>query len=196
MFNPQNIKHLTFTGFIFLLPFTTHAQLIADFSADTSYGCSPLLINFSDKSTGIPTAWFWDFGNGNTSVLQNPSTVYLKPGFYTVKLIASNDTMSDTLIRNAFIIAYSPPTSNFSATPLTGCAPLPVTFTDRSSPNSSAIVTWYWDFGDGNYSNDRNPKHSYTTGGSFTVALITTDANGCNNYFSIGNYLKIYKPHS
>ncbi|OFY70655.1 MAG: hypothetical protein A3G23_07960 [Bacteroidetes bacterium RIFCSPLOWO2_12_FULL_37_12] len=104
--------------------------------------------------------------------------------------------MSDTLIRNAFIIAYSPPTSNFSATPLTGCAPLPVTFTDRSSPNSSAIVTWYWDFGDGNYSNDRNPKHSYTTGGSFTVALITTDANGCNNYFSIGNYVKVYKPHA
>jgi hypothetical protein len=48
--------------------------------------CPPYKAQFSDSSLGNPDAWFWDFGNGETSTSQNSSATYKSPGYYTVKL--------------------------------------------------------------------------------------------------------------
>ena len=67
------------------------AQLSAAFNALPSRsGCSPLVVNFFDASTGNPTQWRWDLGNGVTSLLRNPSTTYFNPGTYAVKLVVRN----------------------------------------------------------------------------------------------------------
>lgn len=61
----------------------------ASFSANPSSGSKPLLVNFTNTSTGA-TSYFWDFGNDSTSTAVNPSTVYFQNGSYNVMLIASN----------------------------------------------------------------------------------------------------------
>lgn len=53
-------------------------------------------IVFTDLSSGVPTAWLWDFGDGASSGLQNPSHVYASEGTYTVNLTASNDAGDDS----------------------------------------------------------------------------------------------------
>jgi FtsP/CotA-like multicopper oxidase with cupredoxin domain/PKD repeat protein len=60
-----------------------------DFSASPYAGQAPLTVNFSDLSTNSPTGWAWDFGDGFTSVLQNPSHTYKSVGDFTVSLITS-----------------------------------------------------------------------------------------------------------
>jgi PKD repeat protein len=63
------------------------------------------------------------------------------------------------------------PVAVFSAFPLSGVAPLSVNFTDGST---GSIDTWYWDFGDGDISSERNPTHVYEVQGTYSVSLTVT----------------------
>jgi len=65
--------------------------------------CGDDLIAFSDNSVNVPTDWLWDFGDGTTSMDQNPTHIYTQTGDYTVSLIASNDVGADTLVFEDFI---------------------------------------------------------------------------------------------
>lgn len=59
-------------------------------------GGSPQMLNFTDNSSGTPSAWLWDFGDGQTSVAQNPSNTYAAAGSYTVCLVVTDTCGSDT----------------------------------------------------------------------------------------------------
>lgn len=74
-------------------PTPTPAPLAASFS---SGGVAPLTVKFTDTSTGSPSAWTWDFGDGKTSTAQNPVNTYQAPGTYTVTLTANAGPASDT----------------------------------------------------------------------------------------------------
>jgi PKD repeat protein len=71
-------------------------QPVANFTQDVTSGQPPLSVSFTDLSTGMPTSWLWNFGDGNTSSSQNPSHNFTKSGNYLVSLTASNSTGSDT----------------------------------------------------------------------------------------------------
>ena len=135
---------------IITVGFRTAAQSpVANFTGSPLAGCSPLIVNFTDQSTGNPSSWSWDFGNGNTSSLQNPSASYFSPGTYTVKLTVTNLNGSNTLTRTQYITVYESPTINFSASPLSGCYPLHVQFTDLSTAGpGNTNVSWDWDYQD------------------------------------------------
>jgi len=136
-----------------LFSFTINAQLTANFTATPLSGCSPLIVSFTDQSTGNPTIWQWDLGNGTSSVLPNPATTYFNPGTYTVKLVIRNAAgNADSITKTQYITVNAKPTVAFSATPLTGCYPLPVQFTSQSVPGSGTISSWQWDLGDGTFS--------------------------------------------
>ena len=167
------------------------AQLSANFSASPVSGCSPIVVQFSDKSTGGPTQWIWDLGNGTTSVLQNPSATYFNPGTYSVKLIVRNGSGSDSIVKNQLITVYANPNVNLKASDSSGCFPLGVQFTDVSSAGSGAINNWSWDFGDGSSSNSSNPYHTYTSAGNFTVTLKVTNSFGCTKAFSKLRYINV-----
>ena len=62
----------------------------AAFTADPAEGNAPLTVQFTDNSTGNVTAWLWNFGDGNTSTVQNPTHTYATADTYTVTLNASN----------------------------------------------------------------------------------------------------------
>jgi len=62
---------------------------------------------------------------------------------------------------------------------LSGCESIGLNFTDQSIVNTGTITAWNWDFGDGNFSTNQNPNHSFTTSGSYMVELVATSVNGC-----------------
>lgn len=169
-----------------------YGQVTSGFTATPSSGCSPLVVSFSDASTGTPTSWLWDFGNGNTSTLQNPSATYLNPGLYDVTLIVSDAFGSDTLLLPGFITVHPDPIADFSFSAPAGCEDWTVNFTDLSSPGGGALNGWLWDFGDGTTSNQQNPTHTYTTGGTYTVSLQVFDANNCTNTMVQSNIITVF----
>lgn len=74
----------------------TSSAVTASFTASPTAGAAPLSVNFHDTSTGAPTSWLWDFGDGNKATLQNPTHQYQSAGTYTVTLTASSATSSNT----------------------------------------------------------------------------------------------------
>ncbi|WNY23342.1 hypothetical protein MmiHf6_06490 [Methanimicrococcus hongohii] len=74
---------------------------VALFDADEVQGIAPLKVRFTDQSTGDPESWYWEFGDGNTSVVQSPEYVYKRSGSYNVTLTVKNEFGSSTLLRTS-----------------------------------------------------------------------------------------------
>jgi gliding motility-associated-like protein len=164
----------------------------ANFTAAVTSGCSPLVVNFQDQSTGNPTSWFWDFGNGATATLQNPSTTYFTPGTYTVKLTVTNAQGSNTLTRTQYITVYGKPAVNFTVSDSTACFPHHAQFTDLSTASAGTVNNaWLWDLGDGSQQTQQNPLHTYTTTGNYTVTLKITNDKGCYSVVTKQAYIRI-----
>ena len=75
---------------------------IADFISDLNFSCDGE-IQFTDLSTNVPYSWYWDFGDGNNSIFQNPIHTYINNGIYDVTLISSNFYGSDTITFSQYI---------------------------------------------------------------------------------------------
>src|ERR1035437_7158253 len=121
-----------------------YSQPVADFTSDKSAGCSPISVNFTDKSTGTVTSYSWVFGNGNTSTLQNPAASYSTPGTYTVTLTVS-DGIHTPSSKSATITVYQGPEPKFTADHVKGCTPLTVKFQDGSiAHDGTTISSWLW----------------------------------------------------
>lgn len=188
------VLYLIFVLGIFI-PKQILAQVTANFSATPVSGCSPILVQFTDSSTGSPTSWSWDLGNGTLSNLQNPSTVYINPGAYTVTLTVSNGTSTDTKIITNYINAIPSPQVFFVANDSTvTCPPKTVTFTDQTVLGTSGTATYFWDFGDGTTSTQASPTHTYVNGGNYTVTLAVTNSAGCLKLKTKNNYIQVSTP--
>jgi len=151
--------------------YTAQSLLVcaADFSASPTSGSVPLAVASTDLSTGSPTSWNWDFGDGQKSTVRNPSHVYQSPGTYTVTLTVANSGGQNTMTKSGYITATtSSLTADFSAAPKRGSPPLSVTFKDQSNGQPAS---WRWNFGDGSQSTERNPVHVYRNPGNFDVTL-------------------------
>ena len=135
---------------------------VAAFNVNNNTVCAGTAVVFSDQTSGNPSTWAWNFGDGGQSSLQNPSYTYNNGGIYDVRLITSNPAGSDTLLQNALITVLE---ADFSSN--AGSSSLNVNFNDLSFGANS----WAWNFGDGNISNFQNPSHSYTAAGTYTVVL-------------------------
>ena len=161
---------------------------VANFSGSPTSGTAPLGVTFTDSSTNTPTAWSWTFGDSSTSTAQNPSHTYSSAGTYTVALTATNSYGNNTCTKSNYITATVPaPVADFSGTPTSGLKPVTVYFTD-SSTNSP--TSWSWTFGDSSTSTAQNPSHTYTSAGTYTVALTATNAGG-NNTCTKSNYITV-----
>ncbi len=146
-------------------------KLAADFSANIK--SAPLTAVFTDKSTGSPTKWVWNFGDGTSARnTQNPTHKYSTAGTYTVTLTVT-DAAGATATKSATVTVYAMPVASFSASSRSGKAPLTVTFKDTSTGSPTA---WRWSFGDGAVKASKNPIHTYSKAGSYTVKLTVTNA--------------------
>ena len=153
----------------------------AAFSASPTSGNVPLPVEFTDQSdpgSAAITAWAWDFGDGNTSDEQHPTHAYQAAGLFGVSLTVTTVAGTDTETKQDLIAVNVPPSAAFSASPLSGNAPLEVQFSDESDPGTSPITNWNWDFGDGHVSGAQHPTHTYDAVGEYDVALAVTTAAG------------------
>ncbi len=149
----------------------------ADFAAPILTGIGPLTVEFRDLSTGVPTSWAWDFGDGAVSSEQNPVHTYTTSGAFTVSLTASNALGTDvSTVLDYVLVDVIPPVSNFDATPTGGLAPMLVQFTDLST--GGLPTSWLWDFGDGATSTEQSPVHTYNSSGIYSVNLTVTNPYG------------------
>jgi gliding motility-associated-like protein len=167
----------------------------ADFRSADTVGCAPHLAAFSDLSGGdYPVvSWLWDFGDGNTSTLRNPIHNYEQDGVYSVSLVVFDQNgCSDTLLRPNYI-RLTHPVANFVASPLEGCEGLTVNFTSTSLADTT-LVSWLWDFGDGNTSIQENPSHVYQQWGTYDVSLTVTNILGCRDTIMLPNYVEVTEP--
>ena len=152
--------------------------LIASFSAHPTGGTAPLSVEFRDLSSGHPTMWYWEFGDGQTATIANPKHIYTAPGTYTVKLTVSNQVATESVVVEDAIVVMSSGGGDqvdFVASPTHGILPLTVRFTDISNCNP---VRWLWEFGDGAISTEQHPEHVYKNAGAYTVKLRVTDRFG------------------
>ncbi len=163
---------------------TDHATPTAAFSGSPLSGTVPLTVTFSDQSTDDIVSWSWSFGDGITSTIQHPTHSYTHTGVFTVALTVDGPEGTDTLTRTNYItVGYPAPVTAFAATPLTGTAPLTVTFNDQST---GPIVSWSWDFGDGATSGARHPVHVYENTGTYAITLTVSGPGGSDTETKAG----------
>ena len=158
------------------------ATPVASFSASPTSGAAPLAVTLTDTSTGTVTSRSWDLGDGTTATTQTVAKTYATPGTYSVSLTVAGSGGSTTATQSINVSAAAP-VANFSATPVTGVAPLAVNFSDSSS---GTVTSWSWQFGDGGTSTAQNPSYSYTKAGTYAVTLNVTGPGGSNQATKTG----------
>ncbi|MDQ3051524.1 MAG: PKD domain-containing protein [Bacteroidota bacterium] len=119
-------------------------------------------------------SWYWNFGDGSNSIIQNPSHTFGNTGSYNVTLIVT--TLSgciDTVIQPVSINPI--PVASFGTIVICNT----VSFSDNSTISQGTISSWNWDFGDNTASQLAQPIHQYTLPGNYTVNLTVTSDSGC-----------------
>jgi PKD repeat protein len=172
---------------------TDHLPVVADytiplgasapsaiFSGSPTNGTAPLLVTFTDTSTGSITNRFWDFGGGaTTNVTTNGVSHTYSAGTYSVKLIVTGLGGASTNTQSNYItVTPPPPVALFTGSPTNGTVPLMVNFADNST---GTITSNFWSFGDGgttNFTAATNVAYTYSTAGVYTVTLIVTGSGG------------------
>jgi PKD repeat protein/sugar lactone lactonase YvrE len=161
---------------------------VAEFSGTPVQGIAPLTVSFHNTSKS-GDQWHWHFGDNTESIEKNPIHIYEQPGIYSVELIVINSLGKDIRKRNKYIhVAYPSPKADFKASGTSGTPPLEVKFFDLST---GIIHSWYWDFGDGTVSSERNPVHTYQEPGRQYPVALTVQGPGGKHTKSVSNYIHV-----
>ncbi|MCG8385718.1 MAG: PKD domain-containing protein [Cytophagales bacterium] len=168
-----------------------------------SSGCSPVTVNLADNSSpgSAPiTQYLWTFGDGTSSADQNPVKNYSIEGIYDINLIVqdANGCQDDFEVVEA-ITAVTPPDVDFMANRTTSCEnTLDVSFTDATTYSTlpGLSYNYFWDFGDGTTSTQRNPIKTYTAG-FYDVSFTVTNADfGCTETVTRQQFIAVGQPRA
>ena len=146
-------------------------DVTVDFAGSPREGAVPLAVTFTSQVAGPATAYSWDFGDGSYSGARNPTHVYTSEGTFDVRLQVSGGSCWANSYKAEYVTTFRP---DFDATPRAGGKPLAVQFSDRSV---GAVSSWLWDFGDGAFSDLRDPTHVYAAVGRYDVSLSVATAS-------------------
>lgn len=160
---------------------------ISECTATFSYSNGSLSgeVNFSSNiiSSSADT-YLWDFGDGSTATLANPSHTYVSNGTYNVCLTVSSGTDSTCFYNTCLLI---------NVNTVTLCDPNFTIIQDSvtashfwvfNTSNNNFNTSFHWDFGDGDTSNLQYPLHNYSTPGPYLLCLTVSANNGsCSNTF-------------
>lgn len=157
---------------------TLSPQAQADFLFNTKLGCDADTVVFSDQSNGVNT-WKWNFGDGNTSAIDNPTHIYTpaSSGTFPVKLVVSNGTCADSITKQ--VVLNHPLTADFTMSADSICQGKPIIFTNNSTATPATLPTYLWDFKDGQTSDQYNITHIFTNYGVYDIEMTITDYLGC-----------------
>ena len=151
-----------------------------DFRVDTISGCQPLDVSFIDLTNSLSNDYYWNFGDGNTDILKNPSHTFLYQGMYSVNHIVKdyNGCIGKKVIPS-LINVFPQSIASFTEIPETASIFNPViSFFDQCT-NANA---WEWDFGDGSgIYKSKDAEHTYRDTGVFLVKLISISDKNCRD---------------
>jgi len=156
---------------------------LVSFDSDALPGCSPLLVNFTNAS-GNAILYHWDFGDGNTSTIENPAHTFINHSnsvqYHNVVLTATS-IHHCSLSANDYVTVYPNPVLDINTYPEEACAPADILLS--STPGG---YDYFWDFGDGsNLSGNFNTMHTFTNetdrDTSYLIQLISTSFFGCRD---------------
>lgn len=141
--------------------------------------CQSDTVQFVDTTSATIVSWAWDFGDGTTALVANPSHVYLTKSNYQVTLTVNsmegcNEQFSTTIKPTAS------PVVGFNSSNV--CLGDTALFRDTSTTPMGVINSWFWDFGDGSTSSVQHPTHLYAEAGNFNIILSITTDSGCAAY--------------
>jgi gliding motility-associated-like protein len=144
-------------------------------------GCAPYLASFFNQS-GTPDVT-WEFSDGTTNNLENPTKLYNNPGTYTVRLIARDPNTCNKIDTSAYftIVVSERPHAEFTWQPNPPEKNTPTRFTNLSI----GAVRYQWDFGDGESSTEVNPIHLYNASGNYNAVLIAFNQYNCTDTFPL-----------
>lgn len=157
------------------------------------YNCNNKKEVYFKDSSILPQSWFWNFGDGTTSTLQNPTHEFPAYQSYTVSLTTTNDTCSNTRRISVNLINEIP---DFIASASAVCKNQPVSFY-LANFNKANIAGYSWDFGDGSISSTGDSvAHAYSSSGFYTVTLTITDRYGCSETVAKTNFIRVSAPQA
>jgi len=169
----------------------TSVPPIVGFTADKSTafkGDTITLTITSSDADGVVVSTRVDWGDGTIHTLPGAATSdthsYSNKGIYTANVTVTDDDGGTAFKSSTLTIQDKPPVAGFSWTPTSPAAGDTVTFTDSSNDPDGTVTAWTWDFGDGATSSSRNPSHTYSSSGTFTVKLNVTDNDGSTGQVS------------
>ena len=158
--------------------------------ADYGFYVNPALntVYFNNQSLGNVTEYYWEFGDGTYAMEANPMHQYAEAGFYSVCLFTYDQTTGcnsqickEIQVGDITTVDICQAGYNYSVNQTSKT----VAFADQSIANNT--LDYYWQFGDGEYSGDQNPTHTYVNAGFYDVCLsIYNTVTGCQAVFCQG----------
>ncbi len=147
--------------------------------------CNPATVAFSNGSScDLPLSYFWQFSNGNTSTLFEPTQIFSPPGVYGVTLTAITTSLCiDSNAVSVTNVTVNPsPYAGFTFSPqITTIFDPEITINNAASND---VISWNYAFGDGATSGFPYEKHIYETYGDYTITQYVTNNFGCSNTIS------------
>lgn len=161
---------------------TVGSYPVADFNTAPSPICDNSDVIFTDATkldVGLKSYWYWNFGNGTTSLLPYPLPVNYEAGQYTVQLYVKTKEgcTSDTATKTFTVLKA--PEIDFEKED--ACKNTPVSFTAKNLSPSIPINSWYWNFDDNNFSAEPSVQHTFADSGIYQVSLTAQATNGCTS---------------
>lgn len=151
-------------------------SVFAEFSIDTTSTCDSLVAIFNDSST-LVNRYFWDFGDGETSSIANPTHTYDQPGIYNITLITSNENTCNIVDSANVTLEYLPfVNAEVFISDTFSCLPAEIQLYNLSGP----IDSTQWIFSNGFTSNDDTLNFNFNTPDTIDVMLIGIDSSTCN----------------
>jgi len=162
-----------------LQQFCTSLNAGHSFPSNQEY-CENVPITFTDSSTsfGSIVRWYWNFGDGDSSNLQNPPPhIYPTPGVYTVtqNVLGNNGCLSDT--NKTVLTIGSFPVASFTVG--NACTDQPLPLVNKSIDSVGRFATWSWALSNGQTFSDSLPSIVLTQPGGYTLQLSVVSAEGC-----------------
>jgi gliding motility-associated-like protein len=170
----------------------TMHDVVADFSITNMLGCDSLFVEFEDLSEPASSVT-WDFGDGGSSIINNPKYIYFDEGFYDVTLYAKSFYGCRDTITKPKYISLQYPKAEYTSNVNEICEGDEVQF---SSLSVGVGISLEWYFGDGTSSSLPEPIHEFTSNGMYDVNLLVTDSFGCSDNLLLSNYIEVLSPVS
>lgn len=165
----------------------SNSEPIAIADATPSSGGVPLDVSFTGNNSSDDkaiTSFSWDFKDGSSATTANPTHTYTKAGVYEAILTVTDAeglATSDTVTITVSETANQAPNAVLSATPISGDAPLEVTFKGSSSTDDHSISSYVWNLKDGSTASNADFKHTYDEPGVYQAELTVKDENGLSD---------------